>query len=83
MKLELTAEQLMVIHEGLMMVAFGKAAPVVDAINRQLNPMGGMHPSGRPNGTALPVGTAAQMQALDAQHPVGEKPDLTTLSDDY
>jgi hypothetical protein len=30
-----------------------------------------------------PVGTPGQMQALDAQRPVGEKPDLSTVSNDH
>ena len=34
--LNLTAEQLMILNEGLMLVAFGKAAPVVAEINKQL-----------------------------------------------
>jgi hypothetical protein len=37
-QIELTDEQLAVVSEGLMLVPFGRAAPVVDALNKQLNP---------------------------------------------
>lgn len=35
-QLEINETQLSVIHEGLMQVPFGRAAPVVNAINHQL-----------------------------------------------
>lgn len=36
--LELTEEELNIVHEGLMHVPFGRAAPVVNSISEQLAP---------------------------------------------
>lgn len=71
--LTFTPEQLYTITEGLMLVPFGKAAPVIASIQEQT----------RQGQQAQQVGTDGQMQAINTPRTVGEKPDLSTLSNDH
>lgn len=67
--IDLTDQAIATIHR-LATMAMAPHQLLLDEIARQLPPAG-EHPSGRPNGTAPPEATP------------GDKPDLSTLSNDH